>query len=205
MAILLDTTAVSIIVPITKLDGTAFTGLLFSDVTAGIKKANASVFSVFTLTALNFTDVGGGYYKIDLTSADTNSIGLLYFRFSAVDAAPSLVTYNVAAAVTPVVPPTPPDVPVTNIIYGYIFDITGALIEDASVTARVLSSPMILHPGAAGIGVGGDIIFTRTDSAGMFELTLVANASVEISIPAIGYKRTITVPAGQSTNLFDIP
>jgi hypothetical protein len=82
--------------------------------------------------------------------------------------------------------------------------ITGAARVGSNVTARVLNLPTIVHPADQGVVLDSQFTTTTTDSTGYFALTLLTGATVEISIPDAGYKRTITVP-NSSTNLFDMP
>lgn len=150
----------------------------------------------------DFTNLGAGFYEIDLTSTDTATIGNLAIRVSGPSIRSSLVQATVATAVTPT--PTPVLAVPTTVIYGYILNASGVAVANASVSARVLSIPTILHPGSDGVLLTTSVVATKTDSTGYFTLTLISGSVVDVLIPSANFRRTITVPS-VSTNLFDMP
>jgi hypothetical protein len=202
--LLIQNTATSVVVYLEQPSGSPATGLTFSDVTAGIKKSGAGTFSVFTLTALNFTDIGGGFYNVALAAGDTNTLGSLYMSFTGTAIKPALLAAFVAVAATAPPLPVPPFTPPITAIYGYVFDAQGAPVDGASVIAHIIAQPTILHPTTDGIVIGSDFVSTQTDATGFFTISLITGTSVEFVISDANYRRTITVP-GSTMNLFDIP
>jgi hypothetical protein len=179
--------------------GLGATGLTFADVTCDIKKSGDSSFSTFTLSALNFTELDEGYYEVDLATTDTDDLGNLYLRFSTSTTKPSLVVANVVAA--PVAPSAPAPVVIpTTAIEGYIYNLDGTARESITIAARILSQPTIVPTGVA---LMPDVTVTATDEDGYFVLDLLTGAQVEVQIPALNYRRTITVPASPA-NLFTL-
>lgn len=177
-------------------------GLVDTDVTADTKKEGAGAFSAYALTASNWTELSGGFYHVSLSAAEVDTLGNLYLRVQGAGLKTSLeCSYVVAAA--PVNPPsvTPPS---TVAIFGYVYGPDAQPLAGASVSARILGSPTILHPGTDGLVVAQDVVVGTTDTSGFFTLNLVVGVNMDIIISAAGYKRTITVPS-TSTNLFDLP
>lgn len=202
--LLIQNAATSVVVYLELETGGPATGLVFSDVTAGIKKAGAGSFAGFTLTALNFTELDNGFYEVDLATGDVNTLGLLYLSFVGADLKPSLFVGYVATAATAPPIPTPAFTPPVTAIFGYIYDATGEPIEGVSVVARVMAQPTIIHPTTDGILIGSDFQTAQTDATGFFTISLLTGASVEFIITDANYRRTVTIP-GSTANLFDIP
>lgn len=149
----------------------------------------------------NFTHLGDGFYEIDLTTTDTSVLGNLHVRITGGSVKTALLVGYVAAS-APAVPPTSPSI-TTTVIFGFLKKADGSALAGASVSARPLSSPTVLHSGTEGMGVGTDAISTRSDTSGYFTLEIAAGLTVDFSIPTINFRRTFTVP-GSSTNVFDI-
>lgn len=202
--LLIQNAATQVVIYLELADGSPATGLLYTDVTAGIKKAGASSFSSFTLTGVNFADLGNGFYGISLLAADTNTLGSLYLSFTGSTIKATLLAAFVAIAASAPPSPSPGFTPPITAIYGYIYDTSGQPVSGASVVARITSQPTIVHPTTDGILIGADFISTTTDDTGFFTLSLITGASVEFIISDANYRRTITVP-GSTANLFDIP
>ncbi len=146
----------------------------------------------------DLVDLGGGYYKLALSSTDTNTVGSLYARIEGPSIGSVVEVANIGA-IAPVVPPILPTVP-TTVITGSIFTPQGTPYENACVTAKVLSTPAIFD----GVAINSNLVVVRTDSNGFFTLELITGSQVDVAINSVGYRRTITVPA-ISSNLFDIP
>jgi hypothetical protein len=201
--LLLQNTPSSVVVYLELSTGLPATGLLFSDVTAGLKKEGGS-FLPFVLTALNWTDLGGGFYEVAVTAANTDTLGSLYFNFSGAAIKPALLACRVAVAVA--APPVPPPAftPPTTTIFGYIYDQVGAPKSGVIVSARIITLPTIIHPLSEGILISEGFITATTDSIGFFTLDLLTGTQVEFIIPDANYRRVVAVPA-TTANLFDIP
>lgn len=202
--LLIQNAATSVVVYLELETGGPATGLTFSDVTAGIKKAGAGSFSGFTLSGANFSDLGNGFYEVDLATGDTNTLGSLYLSFTGTTIKSSLLVAYVTTAATAPPIPSPAFTPPITAIFGYIYDSGGQPIENVSVVARVVQQPTIIHPTTDGILIGSDFMTTTTDETGFFTLSLLTGASVEFIITDANYRRTVTIP-GATTNLFDIP
>ena len=200
--ILIQNSAGSVIVYVEDLTGSPATGLADTDVTADIKKAGAGSFSSHTLSPTNWTELSGGFYEVDLASTDTDVLGDLYLRVQGATIRTALVvSYIVASA--PVNPPsvTPPS---AVAIFGYVYDPDSQPVAGVTVSARILGSPTVLHPGTEGLAITQDLVTVETDSDGFFSISLISGVSVDLTISAARYRRTFIVPS-ISTNLFDIP
>lgn len=181
--------------------GLPATGLVDTDVTADIKKPSGA-FVAHILTALNWTELSGGFYQVALALTDTDELGNLYLRVQGA----TIKTALAVALVVVSVPATPPTVtpPGTVTVFGYVYGVDAAPEVGIGVTARILGAPTVLHPGTDGLVIAQDPVQAVTDANGFFTLDLIAGTDVDIFISAASYRRTITVPS-VSTNLFDLP
>lgn len=104
-----------------------------------------------------------------------------------------------------VVDPSEVVTPTTTTVSGYVYDMNGAAVQNATVSFKVLSPPQILatlEPQSYGLTT--QTVGVRTATDGSFSIVLVEGATVDVFIPAVNYRRVITVPA-DDVNLFDIP
>lgn len=202
--LLIQNAATSVVVYLELQAGGPATGLTFSSVTAGIKKNGAASFSAFTLSGANFTDLGNGFYEVDLATGNTDTLGLLYLSFTGATIKPSLfVGYVAVSAAAPPIP-SPAFTPPVTAVFGYVYNSAGQPLDNVSVVARIVQQPTIIHPTTDGILIGSDFVTTQTDSTGFFTISLLTGASVEFIISDANYRRVVTIP-GITTNLFDIP
>lgn len=179
--------------------GLGATGLTHDDVTCGIKKSSDPAFSVYVLDATNFTELDDGYYLVALTSVETTDTGSLYLRFSSTTTKATLIVANVVEE--PAAPSVPAAVVIpTTAIEGYIYNLDGTGRADITVAARILAQPTIVD---VGVALMPDVTIATTDSDGYFVLELLTGSQVEVQIPALNYRRTITVPASPA-NLFTL-
>jgi len=86
----------------------------------------------------------------------------------------------------------PPSEPELCRLYGYLVDGSESAIEDAYVHAVVYESPTVLEDNVSVISP--ETITATTSSTGLFTLDLVQGVKFTITIPDIGYRRTISVP-----------
>lgn len=200
--ILLQSTAASVTAYLELTAGGPATGLIFSDLTADLKKEGQGSFTSFTLTGSNFTETGGGAYEIDLTTTDTDTLGNLYLRLAGATIQTTLVTAFIAAT-APVNPPAPLTVP-TTAMFGYIVGPQGDPVVGASVSARLLAIPSVGTVGNEGFVQDTSIVTAKSDSDGFFTIILVTGAQVDFFVPAADFRRTFQVPA-TSSNVFDLP
>ena len=193
--------SISFLLYITDLAGAPATSLTYASVVGKLKKEGSGAFSVLTLNSANFLNSGYGYYTVILSSSDTDTLGSLTVLVQGASIKDSVETGTVIQAGTSAASPsiTTP----TTVIYGFIRTAQGNSASNASVTATILNSPLILTSGTTGFAVTSDAITSKTDSNGYFALSLIAAATVDINIPSIHYRRTITVPSS-TANLFDL-
>lgn len=201
--ILLQNNAGSITIYLELTSGGAATGILPASLTADIKKEGQSSFSSFSLSGTNFTEIGNGFYEVDLAATDTDVLGNLYLRFSG-PTIKYLVVSGFVAATAPVNPSTITPPSVTD-LYGFIYNPDGTPVEGATVSVKVLTPPQVLSSAdPEGFGITTPTISTKTDAEGFFTLKVVSGLTVDVLIPSIQYRRVLIVPATNS-NVFDIP
>lgn len=150
----------------------------------------------------NLTEFGSGFYELDLAATDTDVAGSLVVRWSGPTVRTGLLTAFIAetAPTSPISTQPPP----LSALFGFIYDAQGVPVQNAAVSARVLSQPTILHPSVEGMALSSGLVTARSDVDGFFSLTVVAGAQIDLTIAAAGFRRTLTVPA-TATNVFDIP
>ena len=145
-----------------------------------------------------------GYYSILFTPSELDTLDqFLYTIARYVPAAGPLVelfdrTVDVIKATSASTEPAP--TLSTCIVKDHLLNLSGVPLQNAGVSARLLALPAII----SGVGVDNQIVATKTDANGFFQLTLIQGSTVDIIIPEIGYRRTIVVPATTSANLFEI-
>lgn len=201
-ATLIQSNSGSVTVFIQDTAGAPAVGLVDTDVTADLKKEGAASFVAYVLSPLNWLELGDGFYAIALTATETDTIGNLYLRAQGGTIKTTLTVAYVAES-APVNPPvvTPPT---STPIFGYVYKTDSTPLVGATVSARILGSPTVLHPGTDGLVVGQETVVVRTDSSGFFSINLIAGTNVDFLISAANYRRTFLVPS-VATNVFDIP
>lgn len=200
-AILTQSTAGSLTVYIESSVGVPATGLTNTDLTADLRKQGEGSFTPFALTALNFAEYDNGFYSVALEDTDTDVLGNLELRLKGATTLWSLTTAYVSNIVA--IPPVTTTAPSTSTIFGFVYSPTGDPVSGASVGANVVAPPVILGS-ADPVGITFASVTAKTSSSGYFSIVLVEGATVDIFIPSINYRRTLTVPSG-NTNLFTIP
>jgi len=150
----------------------------------------------------NFREIASGTYAIALDATETDTEGSLDVRVSGALIRTTLITAWVATSApdNPIATNPPP----MSSVFGFIYASDGDPVQGAAVSARILSQPTVLHPQEEGMALTTELVTTKTDATGFFNLPLVAGAQVDVFISAAGYRRTVTVPT-TPTNLFDIP
>jgi len=196
----LQNTASRLVVYLENTDSTPASTLTFSDISCSLKKTSG-VFIPFTLTALNFTNLGAGLYEVTLAIGDVNTLGSIYMFFSGASILSRLANAEVVTATTLATAPTPSAVPDTSSVFGTILDPVGEPKAGVSISFHLLAKPAIMSPGYL---LTSSFVPTTTDSAGLFTVDLITGAQYEVSIPDADYKRVFVVPAS-ATNIFDIP
>lgn len=195
----LQNTAAKLVVYLTDTASVPATTLTFADVSCSLKKTSGS-FNVFTLTALNFTNQGDGFYEVTLDATDTDVLGVLYLWFSGVSIKSCLTSANVVVASALVVSPSPIYTPTTAAIYGSIFTPAGLPSAGVSVSFSLVAKPAVMPPGYL---LTSSFLTTSTDSTGLFTIDLLVGGTYEVVIPDADYRRVFTVI--ESTSLMDMP
>jgi hypothetical protein len=184
---------------ITETDGlTAKTGVLFSAVTALYRKAGQASFTAKTVTALNWREIGSGWYGLTFTAAELDTLGVFLAVVTTAGASQSNTEADIIAAASA---STPPPAVQTCILNGHVTDVLGNPVSGAAVSARLLGTPVI----SGAVAVSSDELVTvKTDNNGEFFLTLQRLLFVEIFIPVANYRRQLTVPNSSTANLFTV-
>ena len=172
----------------------AVTGLADTDVTCQIRKEGGA-FGAKALTGANWTEIGLGWYEIDFTAADLDTLGTF---LAVVDGA----TVDQGQIVAQVVAATQAAVSVaveTCILTDYVFNLNGTPMVGAAVQARLLAPTQQL-----GAGLASDWTSTTTDANGQFWLTVARLAVVEVVIERANWRRVITIPNASSAALFSV-
>jgi hypothetical protein len=185
------------------------TGILFNQLDVSFKKSTDPTFQVKTLTGpSDFRENGNGVYEILFSGTELNTLGTFIYVVNSNGALPSPATrqYLGQAFVESSSTYTPGTIALpTNVITGNLVDLSGSALIGEAVSARVLCAPNILGSSPNIGGIGTDMVSVQTDSGGFFALELLQGAIVDIVIPSINYRRTLTVPSNSTDVLFDIP
>lgn len=189
-------------------DGSPRTGIIFSEVDVSYKKSDQSVFNVKSLTAPDFRENGSGVYEILFTGAELDTLGTFLYVVNGNGslALPAIRQFVGQANVESAANYTPGSISLsTNILTGNLIDLNGNGLYGESISARVLSAPSVLGANPNLGGVSSGMVSATTDQSGFFALELLQGAVVDIVIPVINYRRTLTVPGNSTDLLFTIP
>ena len=185
------------------------TGILFNQIDVSYKKSSQTVFSLKTLAAPDFVENGNGVYEITFSASELDTLGSFLYVVNGNGAlpTPAIRQFVGQAFIVTSAAYTPGTVSLsTNVLTGNLLDLHGDPLVGESVSARVLEAPSIqgsVSPNIAGIST--ETVSAQTDTAGFFALELIQGTVVDIVIPIVNYRRTLTVPANSSDVLFDIP
>ena len=152
------------------------------------------------------TDGPDGYYSVLFTPEELDTLDQFLYVMGAFGGppAPGSVIDNFERTIDIIKATSAESEPApslsTCIIKDHILDLSGVPLQNIGVSARLLALPAII----SNVGVYDEIVSTKTDANGFFQLTLIQGATVDIVIPATGYRRTIVVPSATSANLFEI-
>lgn len=182
-------------------------GLAPGDVLCQLKRAGAGAWTPYALDGASWRDVGNGAYLLALGPADVEPTGALLVLLTGMPGlSPPLLSVLVQAEVVPArqFRASRPDLPQT-VLVGQLAGQDGRTIVRATVTATLLETPLLVR----GTAVAGDAVIGSSDDGGLFELPLLTGATVDLSIPAARYRRTLVVPPppapGAPVRLFEIP
>lgn len=175
------------------------TGVLFSQAAVEMRKTGVYSFAVKTLTALNWKEIGLGYYAIIWSEGDMSALGSFVFTAQGIDGGPSFNYVSGQFDIEPQ-PLSTLIAPERCVVSGNIIDIGGEVGTESWITFRIAKTPSI--SGAS--MVEGKIVRTVPDVFGNFSVTLLRGKKVVVEIPQSGLKHTITVPDRETASLVDI-
>lgn len=189
-------------------DGLPRTGITYSQVDVSYKKSSQATFQLKSLLVTDFRENGNGVYEILFSASDLNTVGSFLYVVQGNGGLPlpTIRQFIGQAVVQSSASYTPGTISLnTNVLTGNLIDLMGSPLVGESVSARIQSAPVIMGttPNIGGVGV--TMVSALTDSAGFFALEVLQGAVVDIVIPAINYRRTLTVPANVSDKLFELP
>lgn len=197
-----QSSAHSLLVQLLDLDGLPVVGITPSNLTVYLKKQGATAFVPIVVNTSNFFYAGDGYYALNLSTTDTNTVGSLYTLFKGElfkDTLSSLTVVSPSVSL-----PTSPVVSVTSgNIYGILYSASNTPVANALITVKLLNTPAIITSSSEGIGITADVLSTKTDSAGYFTLSGVSGLTYEVYIPSLNFRKTFVMPT-VSSNIFDL-
>lgn len=188
-------------------DGAPRTGVTYSQVQVEYKKYGQTSFTVKALLVTDFQEIGSGVYEILFSAGELDTEGAFMYVVNSTGALPSpaLRQYIGQADVQTATSYTPGAITLsTNILTGNLIDLNGYALVGESVSARILSAPTIMGTTPNIGGVGTDMVSVLTDSAGFFALEVLQGSEIDVVIPAINYRRTLTVPSNTTDKLFEL-
>jgi|TARA_R110000765_G_scaffold314493_2_gene407312 hypothetical protein len=94
---------------------------------------------------------------------------------------------------------TPPSL-ATCKLYGFVVGLAGKAVANTGVSVKLLSVPSTM----SNAGIYDVIVSTKTDTNGYFEINVLQQATVDVVIADIGYRRTVTVPSTTLAKLFEL-
>jgi hypothetical protein len=191
-------------------DGAPRTGITYNQLDVGYKKSNQASMQTFVWAgdASDFRENGNGVYEILFGASELDTEGSFIYVVNGNGALPSptIRQYLGQALVESATVYTPGSIALsTNVLTGNLIDLSGDALPNEAVSARIISAPTVIGTSPNRGGVGTDTVAVQTDAVGFFALELLQGAVVDIVIPATNYRRTLTVPANSTENLFDIP
>ncbi len=182
-------------------------GLRPLDVTCQVKRAGDTAWAPTPLGAGTWLEVGHGAYLLELAALDLERAGsLLVLVSGALGLVPAIHPVLLQVEVVPAreLRGARPDLPQT-IVIGQLAGQDGRPLARATVSATLLETPLLLR----GTAIAGDAVIASSDDDGFFALPLITGATVDLSIPAARYRRTLVIPPplapGVPLRLFSIP
>ena len=175
----------------------AFTTALVNPFTAGDK-----------VELIEWYELGSGpngYYSVLFSPTDLDTLDQFLYILGTQTPPPAVSAFDQFERTIDVIRATSADTEAaptlaTCVIKDHILNLSGVPLQNTGVSARLLALPTLI----SGVGVYDEIVSTTTDANGFFQLTLIQGATVDVVIPATGYRRTIVVPSSTFANLFEI-
>jgi len=81
-------------------------------------------------------------------------------------------------------------------VYGYVKDLQGATVENATIKATLHKPPEWL----SGSAIEARVVEAESNASGYFELPLLKGAEVKLECPAIRYRKIVTVPTDDTAD-----
>lgn len=146
----------------------------------------------------SLSEISNGFYTLEL-DPDIFPLGRVEFLLSTPTAAPQAISALIVSPAAVVPAPAYPIID-TTMLFGFVLDSLGAPIAGAKVAYKLMSSPTLV----GGAAIGNALKVSVTNASGYFSFDPLVGAMIEIIIPSIGFRRTLTVPT-VSSNIFTLP
>ena len=151
------------------------------------------------------TNSPGGYYTLLLSPVDLSTLDSFLYTVASYGGAVVPIAFDEFERTIEVVVATSAEsesAPTleTCILKDNVVDLAGNPVQNISISARLLAVPGV----AQNVGVKDQVVTATTDANGFFQLTVLQDATIDIVIPKIGYRRTLVVPSTTSANLFEV-
>jgi hypothetical protein len=131
-----------------------------------------------------------------LLPVDTGNLLQFYVLLSSGNGSttPDLTSFSATYTYRPITP----TLPVTCNIFGYLYDLTGEPVENASITFALLPAftGTYIEEGSTNL-IGQTVAVVNTDPTGYFETQLIQSASFDAPLPTIALTLNYTNSAGQ--------
>ena len=174
---------------------TPVTGLLFLDVTVGVRKPTEVGFTDKTVTIDDWLEIGDGYYAVNLSETDTDTVG------------PLLVKVSGAGFDTVVLEDDVDPIPFGSLVDNNICVLSGTIMDlggDPKWQVPLMFRPVELPTAVNGALITGDPIRTICDVYGNFYVMLLRNSKVLVEIERTAIRHIITIPDQSNANIVDL-
>jgi hypothetical protein len=175
--------------------GAPVTGILFSDVTVGIRKPAEVGFTEKTMTEDDWLEIGEGWYALNLSETDTNTLGPLLIKISGAGFDDGVWEEDID--------PIPFGSIVSNdvcVVSGTIMDLGGDYKWQVPIIFRPVELPQSINTAL----LTGDPIRTVCDVFGNFYVMLLRGTKAIVEIDRTAIRHMITVPDQASANIVDL-
>jgi len=177
------------------LAGTPVSGILPANVICKIKKTDQTAFTTKVLTALNWVNLGSGYYSIRFSAEDMSRTGSFVYTLTGVG-------FDNFAYDEFVILPSP------NTVEKDICVVTGQIVDIRSVNStvpiKVSMRPVEFPAKYKNKMVAAATIYTYLDSEGKFSLSILRGVICIVEIPRVGIKHQITIPDVATADLISL-
>lgn len=179
--------------------GTPIPGILPNQVTCKYRKEQAAPTLVTkTLISGTWMDLGGGYYVIQFSAAEMDTVGTFFFTLSSTSFDNFLFDeFEIEPVVAPLPSPIPPGM---CVVTGTVKDVGGHIPVGARISVRPISFPIRAGDNI----VNSDLVYSYPDSLGNFTLNIMQGATVIVEIERTAIRAQITVPAVPTALLLDL-